>query len=187
MTGGGRAPAVAHERAEKQDLGLDASSHFAGEGVLHSLTSPARSRRGGCGWRAPGLRDWAFVWLAFPHLSGNRMFSFTFLTLFSLLVNMCCLAAQRDSLQAYRKAPAHRRKTQKRASGCWVQRRLKGWNEKGVICSPLDFLLPPSQERGDFQVAKITPDCTSKAARIPKHNNKSRTERQKCDGDKNNL
>lgn len=38
MTGGGRAPAVAHERAEKQDLGLDASSHFAGEGVLHSLT-----------------------------------------------------------------------------------------------------------------------------------------------------
>lgn len=41
MTGGGRAPAVAHERAEKQDLGLDASSHFAAEGVLHSLTGPA--------------------------------------------------------------------------------------------------------------------------------------------------
>lgn len=38
MTGGGRAAAVAHERAEQQDLGLDASSHFATEGALHSLT-----------------------------------------------------------------------------------------------------------------------------------------------------
>lgn len=48
MTGGGRAPAVAHERTEKQDLGLDASSHFAAEGVLHSLTG--RLMRRGVGF-----------------------------------------------------------------------------------------------------------------------------------------
>lgn len=38
MTGGRRAPAVAHERAEQQDLGLDA---FAFAGALHSLTRAA--------------------------------------------------------------------------------------------------------------------------------------------------
>lgn len=152
MTGGGRAPAVAHERAEKQDLGLDASSHFAAEGVLHSLTSPVRSRRGGWGGE-PGFARWAFVRPAFPHLSGNRTppSFFTFFALFSLLlVNVCSLVSttRRGSSPGYSNAPAHIRKTpKKRASGCWAQRRLKGWNEKGVICSPLDFLLPPSRRK----------------------------------------
>lgn len=42
-----------------------------------------------------GFARWAFVRLAFSHLSGNRMPSFTFLTLFSfLLVNVCSLAAR---------------------------------------------------------------------------------------------
>lgn len=66
MTGGGRAPAVAHERAEKQDLGLDASSHFAAEGVLHSLTGPADEEE------EEGGRQ-AFVQLPLSHLSGTAL------------------------------------------------------------------------------------------------------------------
>lgn len=44
----------------------------------------------------PQLARWAFVRLAFPHLSG--MPSFTFLTLFSFLVNVQNLAARSATL-----------------------------------------------------------------------------------------
>lgn len=117
--------------------------------------------------------------------TARRLLFFTFFALFSLLlVNVCSLVSttRRGSSLGYSNAPAHRRKTpKKRASGCWAQRRLKGWNEKGVICSPLDFLLPPSRKKkkgGTFKWRKLHQTALLKAARIPKHDNKSRSERQ---------
>lgn len=158
MTGGGRAPAVAHERAEKQDLGLDASSHFAGEGVLHSLTGLLRRRRmgGGCFCQAnPSLAS----------LEPHSFYHFTSSTLF-FRENVCSLTEQCGS---GRVTEAHQPRRNSRAFGCWVQAPLKGWNERGNMW-PLFFLTKKA-----LSSTKIRLYCASKAAKIPKHQNKQHT------------
>ena len=153
MTGGGRAPAVAHERAEKQDLRLDASSHFAGEGVLHSLTVPLM-----VGGRA-------FVQLSPSHLSStvelHPLFISSLLKLFSFLGNMRSLSAKCGSWRGYRSA--HQPRGNSRASyGCWAQGPLKGWNERG------EYVAPFLSNRKALSSTKITVRCTSKTAENPK-------------------
>lgn len=100
------------------------------------------------------------------------------------VANVCSLASAAQLLAGVRQCTGtQKEKPKKRASGCWVQCRLKGWNEKRVICSPLDFLLPPSRIKkrwggGNFKWRKLHQTALLKAARIPKHSNKSGTERQ---------
>lgn len=95
MTGGGRAPAVAHERTEKQDLGLDASSHFAAEGVLHSLTGQPMRTGGGAFVQLPLSSPlWNCALLFFP-------FSFLFLHfLNSFLFQGMCAASRSNAAPA---------------------------------------------------------------------------------------
>lgn len=154
MTGGGRAPAVANERAEKQDLGLDASSHFAGEGVLHSLSSPVRSRE-----EEVGVGEVGFCPATLLSPLGNHTPSFFFayflhfLNSFLSPENVCSLAEQCGS---WRGTGAHRPpKKPKRASGCRVQGRLKGWNEKGVIRGPLFLFSSQNQKKATFKYRKL--------------------------------
>lgn len=152
MTGGGRTPAVAHERAEKQDLGLDASSHFAAEGVLHSLSSPVRSREDGLGVGG------GFCPATLLSPLGNHTPSFLayfphFLNSFLSPENVCSLTEQCGS---WRGTGAHRPPNKpKRASGCRVQGRLKGWNEKGVIRGPLFSFFLPNQKKATFKYRKL--------------------------------
>lgn len=145
MTGGGRAPAVAHERAEKQDLGLDASSHFAGEGVLHSLSSPVRSREEGLGFGEVGFCPATLLSPLGNHTPSFFAYFLHFLNSFLSPENVCSLTEQCGS---WRGTGAHRPlKKPKRASGCRVQGRLKGWNEKGAIRGPFFSFLLPNQKK----------------------------------------
>lgn len=152
MTGGGRTPAVAHERAEKQDLGLDASSHFAGEGVLHSLSSPVRSREEGLGVGEVGFCPATLLSPLGNHTSFFAHF-LHFLNSFLSPENVCSLTEQCGS---WRGTGAHRPpKKPKRASGCRVQGRLKGWNEKGAISGPLFSFFLPDQKKATFKYRKL--------------------------------
>lgn len=139
VTGGGRAPAVAHERAEKQDLGLDASSHFAGEGVLHSLTGLLIEQGG---------HRRAFVRL--PLLSPPlELHSLSLFISFSFLGNVCSLTEQCGSWSGTG-AP----EKLEGLSGCWARGPLKGWNEKRGNMWPLFF--PFSNQKSTFKCRNYT-------------------------------
>lgn len=68
--------------------------------------------------------------------------------------------------EGYRSTPAQKKL---RAFGCWVQAPLKGWNERGNMW-PLFFLAKKA-----LSSTKIRLHCASKAAKIPKHQNKQHT------------
>lgn len=138
MTGGGRAPAVAHERAEKQDLGLDASSHFSGEGVLHSLTGQLMRRERGFCPATPLSPLHCGTTLSF--LISSLLLKLFWGECVQFRIVIIAPVGAREHTSPYRE--------NSRASGCWAQGPLKGWNEKGNMC----LLFFPSQKH--FQVSK---------------------------------
>lgn len=166
MTGGGRAPAVAHERTEKQDLGLDASSHFAAEGVLHSLTGqPMRTGGGFC----PATPLLTSLELRSPFFSILLLIS-SLLKLFSFSGNVCSLAEQCGSCRGIQ--GHNQRRGNSRAPGCWAQGPLKGWNERGEYAVAFFSEQKKEKNRKALSSTEITLRCTCKAARIPKQGHK---------------
>lgn len=129
MTGGGRAPAVAHERAEKQDLGLDASSHFAGEGVLHSLTSLLRRRGwvGGCGLLS-----------SYPSLTSLEPHSFLFSSLLKPLSfwRMCAASPSNAAPGGVQEHSSPEETQGPLVAGCRARSKV---GMKGGICGPFSF------------------------------------------------
>ena len=123
MTGGRRAPAVAHERAKKQDLGLDASSHFARWRGLAFIKRASKKKKG-----------WGSYCPATP-LSPPELHSFwisSLLKLFSLQ-RMCAASGSNVAPGGLQEHPGPGETLGPPVAGC--RSSLKGWYEKGK-CGP---------------------------------------------------
>lgn len=138
MTGGRRAPAVAHERAKKQDLGLDASSHFAGWWGLAFIKRPSKKKRGGGGLLS-----------SYPYFTSPELHSFWISSLLKLFsFQRICAASESNAAPGGLQEHTGPAETGGPPVAGW-RASSKGWNEKGDT-RPLFFLT-----KKHFQVSKL--------------------------------
>lgn len=138
-------PSCRHERAKKQDLGLDASSHFAGWRGLAFIKRPSKKKREGGGFC-----------LATPLSPPQNCTLFEFPHFLNSFLCRECVQLQRATrlLEDYRSTPAQKKLEGLRLLGAGPAQKA---GMKRGICGPFSFW------QKTLSSIKITVHCTCTA------------------------